>query len=592
MCDFKVFTKFTALRVLRRRSSSRIWETIRFLLILFALGTVSAGKATAQQNNSTPPVPPGVEAGQIEQHIQEQVPELKIPVPIFDDDYRQMLPDNVEELSLILNGIVVEGSTVYSDDDFAHLYEDRLGREIPLSEVFNIADMITAKYRNDGYILSRAFLPPQTIETGTVTINIVEGYINEVSVQGEVPEQSSLLSAYADNIVKSRPLSINILERYLLLLRDLPGIEAEATINPSENVPGASDLLVLVNYKAKDGFIRLDNRGSKFNGPGQVWLGTGFNSLADTHQRYVFTFATAGENMKELRYFDLGYERHIDTDGKKLYLNLTKTDSQPGDSLKALDIESGNKTFKIGISKPLIRSRRENLSIYADFVARNSETTILTSRLSKDNIRFFSFGALYDNIDRLGGVNQLGVRIDQGLNILGASDENSKDLSRERGNINFTKLSLNASRLQRLNDNWSFLTSLTSQVASSKLLASEEFGVGGERCVRGYDPSEVTGDNGYCLLLEMRYGQSFGSESLAGYQLYGFYDFGEVKRRIPGALAGKTANLASTGLGVRLNFAEWLSGSLEVTWPQKKRVDTRKIDVDANRIFFSLTARF
>ena len=532
---------------------------------------------------------PGAEAGQIEQHFGVgEPPELIDPGPVIDEDDRRTLPDNVEELSLTLGDIVVEGSTVYSADDLAYLYQDRVGQEIALAEVFEIADRITARYRNDGYILSRAIVPPQTIADGVVRIDIVEGYINAVRIEGDVPEGQSLLNAYADRIMNSRPLSIRDLERYLLFFRDLPGIEAEATISPAQDTPGASDLVILVEYEALDGFVRVDNRGTKYNGPGQVWLGAGFNSLTDTHQRTALTFATAGKDMKELRYFDFGYERHIDAEGRRLHVNLTETDSRPGHTLRVLDIDSRNQTFKIGVTNPLLRSRARNLSLYADFVVRNSHTTIFTTTLSKDRVRFISLGALYDSIDRLGGVNQLGVRLDQGVDILGASKEGSTDLSREGGRMEFTRLSLNASRLQRLNDNWSFLTNFTSQVASTKLLASEEFGVGGERCVRGYDPSEVTGDQGYCVLLEMRYGQNVDT---TGYQLYGFYDTGEVRRRLPGAL-GKTARLASAGLGVRLNYREQLSGSFEITWPQMNIVDTRSIDVGSNRIFFNLTARF
>ena len=265
--------------------------------------------------------------------------------------------------------------------------------------------------------------------------------------------------------------------------------------------------------------------------------------------------------MRNCKYFDFGYERQIDAEGRRSHVNLTETDSRHDHTLRVLDFDSRNQTFKVGITNPLVRSRARNLSLYADFIVRNSHTTILNSTLSKDRVRFFSFGALYDSIDRLGGVNQLGIRLDQGMDILDASKKGSVDLSREGGRMEFTRLSLNASRLQRLNDNWSFLTNFTSQFASAKLLASEEFGVGGERCVRGYDPSEVTGDQGYCLLVEMRYGLNIDT---TGYQLYGFYDTGEVRRKLAGSL-GKTARLASAGLGIRLNYGEKLSGSVEVT---------------------------
>lgn len=564
----------------------RKWKTS--FLVLLALAYCPVGVALAQDGVVPPP---GTDAGQIQQQFggEQMLPPIE-PIPeVYEEDLA--LPDNVEELSLTLNDVVIEGSTVYSQDDFAYLYEHSIGQKIALAEVFRFADKITARYRNDGYILSRAIVPPQTIEDGIVRISIVEGFINEVRIEGEIPGQPTLLDAYADKIIDSRPLSSKDLERYLLFFRDLPGVDAKATIRPAKDTPGASDLIILVEFKEKDGFVRLDNRGSKYNGPGRFWLGAGSNSLADTHQRLGFAFAAAGSGLEEMTYFDFGFERHIDAEGKKLYVNLTNTHSEPGSKLETLNISSRSQSFKIGVSSPLMRSRASNLSLYTDFIVRNTETKIFRNRLSKDRVRFISFGALYDSTDRFGGVNQLGARIDQGLDILEASKEGTPDLSREKGQVDFTKIWLTASRLQRLSERWSLLASITSQFASKKLLASEEFGVGGEHCVRAYDPSEVTGDNGACMLLEVRYGVGAGANPMDGYQLYGYYDVGQVKRIVPGALQ-KRATLASAGVGVRLNYKERLSGSFEIAWPRKKRADSRALDIDSTRVFLNLTARF
>ena len=610
LCVMNIATigfNFTTLTMSAERGPRRMLFGLRyrkksfFAFVILALVFGQTGVVSAQAPNVVPPT--STDAGQIEQQLgaEQPVQPVDSTPEVFDED-RAVPPPISEEFNLTLNDVVIEGSTVYAKDDFAYLYEHRIGQEIALSEVFKIADKITAKYRNDGYILSRAIVPPQTIADGTVRINIVEGYINEVRIEGELSEQRTLLDAYAEKIIDSRPLSTKDLERYLLFFRDLPGVNAKATIRPAKDTPGASDLVILVDFKETDGFARVDNRGSKFNGPGRFWFGAGLNSLTDTHQRMALTSAGAGAGMNELTYLDLALERHIDAEGKKLYVHLTNTLSQPGHKVRELDIASRAQSSKIGISSPLIRSRSRNLSLYSDFVVRNSKTTVGTDRLSKDRIRFISLGALYDSTDRFGGVNQLGIRLDKGLDVLDASEEDTKDLSRAKGQVDFTKLWLNASRLQLLSDRWSFLASLTSQIASSKLLASEEFGVGGENCVRAYDPAEITGDSGACLLLELRFGQNFGANPpignqlygdspLVGYQVYGYYDVGEVRRKDPGAL-GKRANLASVGLGVRLNYKEWLSGSFEITWPRKKTVDSRAIDIGSRRFFMNLTARF
>ena len=186
---------------------------------------------------------------------------------------------------------------------------------------------------------------------------------------------------------------------------------------------------------------------------------------------------------------------------------------------------------------------------------------------------------------------RLGVNVDQGLGFLGASREGTTNQSRQGARSDFTKARITASRLQRLGGRFSLLASFASQFSFAKLPASEEFGVGGERCGRAYDASEITGDHGACLLLEMRYDHRLAANSSTGFQLYGFYDVGGVWRKVPGPLGNK-AHLSSVGIGARFNVTEQLSGSLEVAWPQTNEVDDRQIDVGSRRGFIAITSRF
>lgn len=575
----------------------RLVRATPFAALLFAAVAVPGGTVLAQNELETKfrserftEYPPGWEIEQIERGL------LRISAPraIGPDSARDggilSLPLGTDELGLVLNAIVIEGSTVYDDEQLAQFYEEFLGTEIALAEVFRIAERITAKYRNDGYILSRVIVPPQTISEGEVRLRIIEGFINEVRIEGEVGE-SPLLAAYAAKIRNSRPLSAKDMERYLLLLEDLPGITAEAVLSPAKDVPGASDLLIIVSGRAVDGYARIDNRGTKFNGPGQLWLGANYNSMAGNHHRTSVRMVVAGKDAKELRSLEIEHERQLGTEGRKLRLQFLQTTSEPGHTLRDLNIVSKSRLFRIGYADPLVRSRSRNLSLHADLVVRDSETTIFANRLSRDRVRFLSFGALYDSADQFGGINQIEVNLDQGLGFLGASREGTTDLSREFARFDFTKARVSASRLQRLGGRLSLLASFMSQYSFAKLPASEEFGVGGERCGRAYDASEITGDHGACLLLEMRYGHNMDAESSRGYQLYGFFDVGGVWRKTPGPL-GKRAHLSSAGIGARFNFTEQMSGSFEVAWPQTSRVDDREIDIGSQRGSFAITSRF
>ena len=517
------------------------------------------------------------------------IPEIVIP-----KGERSLPLDQAEQIRMVLSGVTVDGSTVYADKDLAPLYEAYLGREVSLSNVLGIANAITAKYRNDGYILSRAILPPQRITDGIVRITINEGFINEVLIEGKVRGRRSLLEAYANKIRNSRPLAAKDLERYLLLIDDLPGVTPKAVLTPAKDEPGASDLVIVITDKPTDGFVRIDNRGTKYNGPVQYWLGTGINSLFGGYERTTGRFITSDDS-KELIYLEFGHEQQIGTEGVKLNLFLARTDSEPdfGKSLiQRLNIVSRSDLLKIGASRPMIRSRAKNLSLSGEFVVRNTETTILNQRLSRDRIRLVTLQALYDSADRSAGINQLDLKLSQGLNFFGATENRSKDLSRQNGRNDFTKFEFNASRLQRINNGLSLHVSFTSQIALSKMLSSEEFGIGGESCGRAYDPSELLGDHGACFLSELRFDDRPDSVFFKGYQIYGFHDFGRVWRKDPGALANRSS-LASAGVGVRFNITNHLSGSLEIAKPLSKGVGAKRLaDAHSPRGFFNLTARF
>lgn len=113
----------------------------------------------------------------------------------------------------VLKTIKIEGATAYGEAELKPLYAAKLGTKITLDDLGDIAADITAYYRNHGYILTRAVVPPQRAEGGAVTIRIVEGYVSNVKLQGDVGNGRKLIQAYADKIRAAKPLDAATLER-------------------------------------------------------------------------------------------------------------------------------------------------------------------------------------------------------------------------------------------------------------------------------------------------------------------------------------------------------------------------------------------
>jgi len=510
-------------------------------------------------------------------------------IPVEPDTLTPTHPEELKKVKFKLTRLVIQGATVYKNRRFSHLYKNFLGKRITLHHIYRIADAITKKYRNAGYILTKAIVPPQEISDGIVRLNIMEGYIDKVRVQGRVAGPKKLLNAYRKRLLKSRPLRAKDLERYLLLIDDLPGVFVKSVLTPSEDQPGASDLTLILDNKPFGAHAGANNRGTKFNGPFQFFAGASENSLLGFYEKAGIQGVVTSD-LKELYYINAFYSAPISNEGTTMNFSGAFSQSKPGSSLKVFNVNGKSHTFSFGLTHPFIRSRGENLRGHLTFTHRNTKTDILGTRDSEDRLRILKLGMVYDFADWFQGVNLISFNLSQGLNILDATEPGSLNLTRSQGHSDFTKIFGKLQRLQQLAPSWMLLGSAAWQYSFEKLLASEEFGVGGVSFGRAFDPSEITGDQGLALGLELQRAFDVKMKFLRTLQAYAFFDFGSVWNRIATPTGARQQDLASAGAGARFNLTKHVSGYLEVAKPLNR--DVASLGNRDPRVFFSLSATY
>ena len=153
-------------------------------------------------------------------------------------------PPEAKTTFIVIRGIRITGATVYGHEEFLPLYQELIGRRVPLQAVYDLAQAITAKYGAAGYVLSRALVPVQELEPSgaTVRIEVVEGYVDRVEWPEKLKRYRDFFTDYAAKITADRPLNIRTLERYLLLANDLPGLKFSTTLKASKTAKGAATL--------------------------------------------------------------------------------------------------------------------------------------------------------------------------------------------------------------------------------------------------------------------------------------------------------------------------------------------------------------
>jgi hemolysin activation/secretion protein len=151
------------------------------------------------------PLPGTVLPGQIERQF-EKLPEPRAkPAEIRVPDTRQKPPPNADAVRFVLNRLTIDGVTVYPADTVRAAYERFLGKEVTLAEIYRIADTLTTRYRNDGYILSQVIVPAQAVEGGAMRLQAIEGYVADVRVEAGSAELRERVSRYAEKIKATRP---------------------------------------------------------------------------------------------------------------------------------------------------------------------------------------------------------------------------------------------------------------------------------------------------------------------------------------------------------------------------------------------------
>lgn len=524
-------------------------------------------------------VPPSADAARTQEQLRETLTPPKAagaatpsPLPLQD------APEGADAINFTLNGIDIGGATVYTNDELAALYRDKIGQDVPLSWVFELANAITTKYRNDGYILSRAVIPQQEIHGGRVRLEVVEGYIGNIIVQGaDELASKALIERYAMGATHHRPANIKQIERYLLLIRDIPGHTVDSLLRPSESDHGAADLVLEVKFSPAALGASIDNYGSKYLGPLQSTLRVQGNSLLQggdsTVLRYVGSGTAVPFNQEELRYFNAVHSMQIGGEGTSLSFGASQILSYPGNILKQIDTKSRSRILSAEIAHPFLRSRTTNVSGALQFDMISSRNQILGDDMADDRLRVLRLNGTADHVDNWSGVTQVSVEGALGLDIFGASNTDSPQLSRVRGESSFTKLNVDVSRVQHILPKINLYAGLRTQYTSDRLLSAEEFGVGGGEFGRGYDNSEITGDSGVAGRIELQYNGYSESKFLDSYQLFAFYDVGKVFQSE--GKAGNDVSLASAGIGTRFNITDYASGSFTLAQPLTKEVEAR-----------------
>jgi hemolysin activation/secretion protein len=482
------------------------------------------------------------------------------PSPLTPPPEIPLTPPTELGVKVNVKRVEVLGSTVFSPQELEAAVASFIGKEATFEELLAIRAAITHLYTDQGYTTSGAFLPAQDLTDGVVKIQVVEGAIEKMEIEG----LTRLRSAYVRsrlNLATQTPVNLRRLEEALQLLQLNPLIKAVQAELSTGTAPGLS--VLTLNVKEAQPYtaaFTVENRDSPSVGEIRGTAEIAHNNLLGFGDRFSFNYGVS----PGINTYNLGYEFPVNPRDGTVSISYGSSSSRIVEQPFAdLDISADAYNFSLGFRQPIVRTPKSEFTVGVSLDLRQSQTYLF------ENLPYsFSLGP--DNgkskltVLRLNQdwINRSTTRVlaarsqfSLGLNALGATDN-------ETGvDGQFTSWLGQFQWVEALGVNTIFLARAAAQFSFDSLLPIEQFSMGGVETVRGYRQNQRVADNGIVSSLELHYPIIRQPDGMGTLLLTPFFDMGTVWNNQGEIPSPRT--LASVGLGLRWQWNPHFSARLD-----------------------------
>ncbi|MEO8281289.1 MAG: ShlB/FhaC/HecB family hemolysin secretion/activation protein [Ideonella sp.] len=535
----------------------KIDSSMRFMFSVLVLAAASS-MASAQ-------APARPEAGSLMQQIEQGKP-LRLPkveaVPVPQPP--EMAPQS--GLSVTLSGMRFEGNHRLDSARLLELMAHWLGRPLAFTDLQSAAAALAQAYRTEGWVV-RAYLPQQTLESGVLTIRVVEAVMGEARIESTAPVRVGERRVRATVLAaqpSGQPMRSKDVDRAVLLLGDIPGISAKGSLAPGAS-DGETDLVLnLTPQPLLNGDVAIDNTGSRSTGSNRISGGLYLNSPLRLGDQLALNLLRTRGN----RYARVNFGLPVGYRGLRVGVSASRLDYRVlGADFATLGLNGGSTITSLNLSYPMLRSQQANAYFGLEASQRRYDNVANSVSISDYRLASLTATASGNLSDTLGGggSSSASLVLVRGRLDLSGSLNQPADAAGARTEGGYTVLRYGVTRYQVMTTSLSLYASFSGQLANRNLDSSERIYLGGVSGVRAYPASEAGGAEGSLFSLESRL------QLPMNVMLTAFYDWGQVKVDEDNRFVGAAVinRLTLQGAGLSLAWVSSPNASFGLTWARR-----------------------
>ena len=342
--------------------------------------------------------------------------------------------------------------------------------------------------------------------------------------------------------------------RYLLLAEDQAGISIYGEVIRIEDEPGAIRIELTITFNPGNLTLGLDDYGGKDVGPLQAQANAHVNDMFGLFESTDILVVANPAAPDQLAFVNWSQLVPMGTTGFSFNYFIGQSWSTPGGLPRKVQLHSEVLNLGAGVNYAVLRSQERNVIVNASVFGNNTSIDILQEPVTRDNARWVSVGAKYD--DELFGVKFiLNPAYIKGVDAFGSN----------LVNYNFAAWTLNGVLATNFTDTTSAKVIFSGQLALATLPAAVVGAYGGLMYGRAYDPGAIAGNSAVMVAGEVAQAIETHIPWLKDLNLFVYGDYGAVWN--PPGIAYPYASLASVGFGLRMGLTERLIASALVAQP-------------------------
>jgi hemolysin activation/secretion protein len=407
---------------------------------------------------------------------------------------------------------------------------------------------------------------------------VVEAKVARLRVKGSRYFLPSSIKERARSMAEGKVVNFNQVTRDIVALNQLP----DRQITP-ELRAGAEPGTVEIDLNVKDtlplhGSIELNNRYSPDTPELRLNGSLSYNNLWQLGHSVGASFQIAPEDPEAVRVFSGYYIARLpNVEWLSLMVQGVKQESNVN-TLGSIGVVGKGEVlgFRAIVTLPPLTTFYHSVSFGFDYKRFDQQVNLGTGVVSETPITYWPLTASYDATwAPKGSVTTLNAGVTAHLRGTG-SDEQEFENSRFKADGAFIYLRGELAHTRDLPGKLEGHVKVQGQIADRPLVSSEQYTGGGLGTVRGYLEAEAVGDSGVFGTVELR------SPSLLGWvgkgnewRIYGFAEGGFLTLREPLPEQESRFELASVGVGSRLQLWNHLNASVDAGMPLISQRESR-----------------